>query len=129
AMVLPEAAYFDRLDRLVVLEQRRREADALRRLGALLPDGGAAVGDRLRLPKRDQLRLAEMVMPREDIAPERDGSGFGRRLRALHYRIGKQAFVDQALLYLCGCSAVTDDKRWRDILRQVDNWTAPVILL
>lgn len=129
AMVLPEAAYFDRLDRLVVLEQRRREADALRRLGALLPDGGAAVGDRLRLPKRDQLRLAEMVMPREDIAPERDGSGFGRRLRALHYRIGKQAFVDHALLNWAGRSAATDDKRWRDFLRQAENWPAPVFPL
>lgn len=126
AGVLPEAAYFDRLDRLVALEQRRKEADPLRRLGALLPDGAAAAGDRLRLPKRDQLRLAEMITPREDIAPEKDGNGFGRRLRALHYRIGTQAFVDHALLNWAGRSTALNDRRWREFLRQAQNWPAPV---
>lgn len=129
AQVLPEAAHFDRLARLVALEQRRRQADPLRRLGALLPDGAADVGDRLRLPKRDQLRLAEMITPREDIAPERDGNGFGRRLRALHYRLGREAFVDHALLNWAGRSTALDDKRWREFMRQAEKWPAPTFPL
>ncbi|MBW7837599.1 MAG: CCA tRNA nucleotidyltransferase [Sphingomonadales bacterium] len=128
--IVPEAALYDRLDRVVALERLRKESDPVRRLGSLLPDGAAEVGLRLRLPKRDQVRLAEMIVPREDIAPEKDGSGFGRRLRALLYRLGTEAFVDHALLNWASRRKVAlDDKRWRGFLKEVERWPIPAFPL
>ncbi|MDA5193151.1 CCA tRNA nucleotidyltransferase [Govanella unica] len=123
--VLPEAALLDRLAGLVPLEKTFKRVDALRRLGALMPDGAAEVGERLRLSKHDQERLAEMIVPREDIEPSRDGNAFGRRMRALVYGIGKDSFTDHMLLNWAGRGGDIRNKRWRELLNAVDAWQVP----
>jgi poly(A) polymerase len=70
-----------------------------------------------------------MIVPREDIAPEKDGSGFGRRLRALLYRLGTEAFVDHALLNWASRKVALDDKRWRGFLQEVERWPIPTFPL
>ncbi len=96
--VLAEATNFDRLAGLVAIERARGEADAIRRLGALLPDGAAVVGERLRLSKKEQIRLSEMITARDEIAPADDGEPLDRRMRASLYRFGREAVLDHAIL-------------------------------
>lgn len=123
--VLPEAVLVDRLDGLVALERALKMNDPLRRLGALLPDGAGDVGARLRLPKRDQLRLAEMILPRDEIAPGKSDNPFNRRMRALHYSLGREAFLDHLLLNWAERGASPRDKSWRAFLKAADVWPRP----
>lgn len=123
--VLPEAVLIDRLDALVELERALKVNDPLRRLAALLPDGAGDVGPRLKLPKRDQLRLAEIILPRDEIAPGKGDAPFNRRMRALHYRIGRDAFVDHILLNWAGRGLPARDKTWRAFLKAAEVWPRP----
>lgn len=123
--ILPEAVLVDRLDALVELERALKVNDPLRRLAALLPDGAGDVGARLKLPKRDQLRLAEMILPRDEIAPGKGDSPFNRRMRALHYRIGRDAFMDHILLNWAARGLSVRDKTWRAFLKAAEVWPRP----
>lgn len=123
--VLPEAVLIDRLDALVALERSLKINDPLRRLAALLPDGAGDLGARLKLPKRDQLRLAEIILPRDEIAPGKGNAPFNRRMRALHYRVGRDAFMDHILLNWAGRAVAARDKNWRAFLKAAEVWPRP----
>ncbi|HEB79740.1 MAG TPA: CCA tRNA nucleotidyltransferase, partial [Rhodospirillales bacterium] len=95
--------------------------DALRRLAALLGarvDGGeaAAAAKRLVLSKKQTARLAAMVNPPFEIAPDMDEAG---RARALS-RMGEAAFLDAALLAWAAERTVSS----RQTSKRVQNWVA-----
>ncbi len=124
-IVLPEAVNFARLNAVVEIEAALGCVDPIRRLGALLPDGADSVGERLKLPKRDQDRLADMIVSREDVAPSPDGDAFGRRLRAIFYGMGQTVFLDHVLLNWAGRGGNVRDKRWRSLWAAASAWQRP----
>ena len=121
AVVLPEAANPARLNALVALERGDIEPDAERRLAALL-GGGAnevrVVARRLRLSNQQRDRLALLVAPPLAPAAVRDARAARRAL----YRLGRERFVDLALLWRAdgGSEAV-----YRTSLDVARAWTAP----
>ncbi|MEX1147645.1 MAG: CCA tRNA nucleotidyltransferase [Sphingomonadales bacterium] len=131
--VLPEAALFDRFDGLVALERAIGEADPLRRLAALLPDDAAGAGERLRLSKRQQTRLSEMIAPRGDIAPDyapgHDGAALNRRMRVALYRLGRERVIDHALLNRAASGGLADDPRWTRFVDAARDWDIPAFPL
>ncbi|RMF11242.1 MAG: CCA tRNA nucleotidyltransferase [Alphaproteobacteria bacterium] len=123
--VVPEATLVDRLAGLVAVERAVGEADPIRRLGALLPEGSASAGQRLRLTKKEQIRLSEMVVPRDDIKPSGDATPLGRRHRARLYRLGHEGFVDHALLNWAMDGGNPDDRAWAAFVEAARAWTIP----
>jgi len=123
--VLPEADNLDRLQNLVCLETAFDEADKIRRLGALLPDGAAGAGTRLRLSKREQIRLSEMIAPRPDIAPNSSGDNLGRQGRVALYRLGRQGVRDHALLNWANTGGDPADNGWAVYLEAAMTWPIP----
>lgn len=125
ARVLSEAALFDRLAGLVAIEAARNGTDPIRRLGALLPEGGAGAGERLRLSKKEQIRLSEMIVPRDGIRPGAKDEGLDRHSRADLYRLGRDSFIDHALLNWGADGSGPDDQRWRDFVDAAALWDIP----
>jgi poly(A) polymerase len=113
--VLPEAdgAATDRLERLLVNEGAAGEdADALRRMAALLPapDAAAAAAARLRLSNRQRERLEAVTAAR--------AQGLDKPVRRLAYHIGAAAARDSWLLGAHGVDALA-------ALAQLKGWVVP----
>jgi poly(A) polymerase len=94
---LPEATAFERLGRLVDIEQRLGRAlqpDALLRLAGVTEDGAdiGGMADRLRFSKRERLRL--VALHRAGPRVPFDAAG----LRRLFYRVGTDLVCDQVML-------------------------------
>jgi poly(A) polymerase len=115
---LPEATNFDRLSRLVKLEETLRVNDPLRRLAAVLALNGTdldALSARLRLSNAQGDRLEAISEYSEVIKPalgaaERD---------VLLYRIGAPAFRDAVLVGWAGANA---DDGWAALVADGDDW-------
>ena len=127
--VLPEVEKevekLDRLQHLVRLEEALDDTDRIRRLGALLPDGSASAGARLRLSKREQIRLSDMIAPRPDIAPGIAQDSLGRQGRVALYRLGREGFRDHALLNWAEAGGKPDDRDWTAYLEAGMAWPIP----
>lgn len=127
--VLPEAEKLERLLNLISLETALGETDRIRRLGALLPDGAAGVGTRLRLSKREQIRLSEMIAPRPEIVPHDSvtsaADSLGRQGRVALYRLGRQGFRDHALMNWAEAGGDPADKDWTAYLEAAMTWPIP----
>ncbi len=128
-VILPEAAAFDRLDRLVGIEVAERARwpgtvgpEAVRRLGALVEVDAAAADTMARRLKtsnaaRDRLTaLVAGVRQPPDMAD-------ARAVRRLLYRLHPERVVDLALVLWAGNDSATP---WQDVLAQADAWTPPV---
>ena len=105
---LPEYIGSQRLRGLIEREQR---PDALRRLGAVLPDDAVnalRIGKRLKRSTQDEVRLGLMVVSKPRV---------GIHLKTELYQMGKTVFVDRVLLQA--------PDNWRDALKLVDEWTPP----
>jgi poly(A) polymerase len=97
--------------RLRALAAREDEADALRRLAAILPaDADATViGKRLKLSTQESVRLQLLLDPANAIDTT--------NLRASLYRLGTRLFVDRALL--------DGPDGWPSALELARSWTPP----
>ena len=97
--------------RLRALAAREENADALRRLAAILPvDADAtAIGKRLKLSTQESVRLQLMLDPANAIDTA--------NLRASLYRLGTKLFIDRVLLDAPG--------DWRAALALAASWTPP----
>jgi poly(A) polymerase len=114
AFVVPDAASFERLSALIVIEAR---PDPLRRLAALVRlDRSAAttLAERLRLGNAARARLEYLVVPPWPFDPTADER---TRRRAL-YHLGRDLYRD--LVFLAG-----DASRAATLLAEVDAWREP----
>ncbi len=133
--ILPEAGDVGRLRSLSWLETRAIVMDAvypdaLRRLAALLGNGGdagdvgATVAGRLKLSNRDKERLGLLARPPLDITPDLDAQ---ERRRALH-RLGADRVRDLVLLTWAGELTLTPrlpserTEGWKELLVECDGW-------
>ena len=114
--ILPEAGSLETLDALTGIDDR----DPLRRLAALAPASGGALGERLKLCGAMRARL-EAMAPAAG-TPEADWSVF--RQRQFLYDRGRETFRDLVLL----AWASDPDRRagrWRAMLETANRWEAP----
>jgi poly(A) polymerase len=105
---LPEYVGSQRLRGLI---EREPTPDALRRLGAVLPEDGVIavrIGKRLRRSTQEEVRLGLMVLREPRV---------GMDLKTELYRMGKTVFVDRVLLQA--------PDNWRDALKLARDWTPP----
>lgn len=111
---LPE---YEGLARLPALIDREDQADGLRRLAAILPEGANAVsiGKRLRLSTQEALRL-DVMLARE---PAIDIAGGPPAWRAGIYRLGNGLYTDRLLL------AADAPGDWRAALTVARSWRPP----
>jgi len=122
--LLPGALQLLRLERLTQLDgENLFTRDAVLRLAALLPDGGAqAVADVLKLSNAHRTRL-EQALGGEKVAaqlPARDA-------RRLLYRMGAATFRDKVMLQWAGAPQAAG--AWRMLLQMADNWRQPRFVL
>jgi len=114
AHVSPDLGDLDRLERLVQIEREIGDADAVRRLAALLPKATRAavqLSDRLKLSTRERDRLIALANPiARPIAA-----------RVELYRRGPGGFRDAVLL------AGADGADWHAALAAVEGWTVPTL--
>ena len=125
-LLLPFALDMKRLENLVRLDADNDfPADALLRLGALLPVGAADdAADRLKLSNAARTRLQELGGS-DDIASHLSA----KDVRRILYRLGKQRFRDAVRLrwaamapdQLHGAGAL----QWRMLLTMAENWEQP----
>lgn len=116
-VVLPEATNIGRLQALTRID----DGDPVRRLAAVLaisPAQAPQLGERLRLSVRDRDRLQRAA--RAEFALDADG----RAVRALLYRLGREAFVDQA--YLRAAEGGASPQAW---LHAAEEWRPPAFPL
>lgn len=113
AKILPETRALDALRRLLKLEP---EPDALRRLAALLAGDVEPVAAKLKFSNADRDRLVSLVAP-VDLA------GDAQAQRKLLYRIGREAYIDRALVTAAISGATRGLKpllaraaRWRPVI-------------
>ncbi len=118
AEILPEAANLDALTVLSGLDDR----DPLRRLAALVPNAGAAVGYRLRLSNSQTRRLDKLSPP----VVELDQALSLTEQRQLLYRHGVETFRDLVLLAWASQPG-TGPRRWRCMLDSALKWENPAL--
>jgi poly(A) polymerase len=111
---LPE---YEGLARLPALIAHEDEADGLRRLAAILPEGtnAVAIGKRLKLSTQEALRL-DVMLAREPAVDVADGPP---AWRAGIYRLGNGLYIDRLLL------ATDAPGDWRAALALARQWTPP----
>jgi poly(A) polymerase len=127
--ILPEAAAFDRLDRLVDIEAaegRQRpdlvQPDPVRRLGALVDvdaKGADALARRLRTSNAARDRLTGL----EEGLRTPPESWDEKAVRRLLYRMHPDRLVDLALVLWAG--GLTEPP-WDAVLAEAQDWTPPV---
>lgn len=128
-VILPEAAAFDRLDRLVDIEAaegRKRpdlvQPDPVRRLGALVDvdaKGADALARRLRTSNAARDRLTGL----EEGLRTPPESWDEKAVRRLLYRMHPDRLVDFALVLWAG--GLTEPP-WDAVLAEAQDWTPPV---
>jgi poly(A) polymerase len=129
ARVLPEAARFDRLERLCAIEMRERlNADGVRRLAALITLSAEhmnALAMRLKLSTRDRERLLAIATNLSAIA----AGTMERELKRALYALGQETFVDVALLRWADDPEPAREKSWRALLSFAHSSDKPVFPL
>lgn len=127
--ILPEAAGFDRLERLVDIESNQLfVSDALRRLGALLQldaAGTRALGERFRLSNLETSRLLELQTNETKIVCYLSI----REVRRALYRLGPETFKDLVLMHWAADPKQTNGIQWRALLAMADSWVRPTLPL
>ena len=121
-VVLPEAENLDRLAALVALEVDGIGPDPERRLAAVMGGGGpaaACAARRLRLANTARARLAVLAAPPLSPAADRDARAARRAL----YRLGRERFIDLALLRRAAGEG--SQAAYRAVLGTARTWTAP----
>lgn len=121
AALVPEVIAPDRLVQLVAIEQDLGTADAVRRLGALLPDATAAraVGLRLKLSNADKARLIAMHAEAPTILPDMTV----RAMRRWLHGVGNRGFADLVLLRWAAETGRGNDAAWQTALAIGRSWT------
>jgi poly(A) polymerase len=119
--LVPEAIEIARLEGLLRIEADLFRTDAVRRLGALLPDEEAAraVGTRLKLSNADKARLVAMHAIVPALAPDMAV----RAMRRWLYSVGVQTFSDLVLLRWAADPERGHDVAWRTALAIAESWT------
>jgi poly(A) polymerase len=116
--ILPEAIKFDRLSRLIELEEKLKLNDPIRRLASVMDLDKLdldALSQRLRLSNVQGNRLTAMAEHRPAIVPT-----LGKAERdALIYRIDASTFLDAALVGWAGASV---DGEWAALVDACNNW-------
>ena len=118
--ILPATRPLDILRRLVRLERSNDlEADALRRLGAVIAGDAEGVARRLKLSnaERDRLIALEGAL---------DLAGDAPALRRLLYRLGRETYIDRALMTAAQAGAT---RKLRGLLAAAARWRKPVFPL
>lgn len=129
--LLPEASFQARLAALVAIERQMGEADALRRLVALLdpdPLAVAAVVRRLKLSNADQRRAVEAAKPVPGLDPALPRVQLRRQL----YRLGRVRAGDLARLAWAGREAAgqpQDAAVWQRLLARIEGFERPALPL
>jgi poly(A) polymerase len=126
-MILPPAD-LARFEGLVAIEaDAGAGADAVLRLAALLPDGGAAAeaAQKLRLSNADRDRIVAALSP----TPELTSAMSPQEVRRAAYRTGPRAFRDRAKLAWAAAGGSPGLERWRDIVALAEGWTPPAFPL
>lgn len=124
ANVLPEAARFARLDRMVKIECCLGRNDPVRRLGAVLDAKGEdipAISDRLRLSNAERDRLINLF----DCVTVLNPSMSEVEARAAHYRLGDALFMDAALQCWADGGADPDASVWRTFIDAAERRERP----
>jgi len=118
--ILPATRPLDILRRLVRLERSNDlEADALRRLGAVIAGDAEGVARRLKLSnaERDRLIALEGALDLAGDAPAQ---------RRLLYRLGRETYIDRALMTAAQAGAT---RKLRGLLAAAARWRKPVFPL
>lgn len=128
AEVLPEAAHFDRLRRLIAIENSGViDADPVRRLAVLVRSEASAIEDmaaRLRLSNHMRDRLIAVTQNQTPINADMDE----RQWQLAVYRLGFGLFEDCALACQSSKDATQDatgDAAWRRLLEKARQWSPP----
>jgi len=126
--VLGGVAYLASLENMIKLEETLgREADAVRRLGALgvwVEEDAERLGERLRLSNAE----CEQLLALDGwwrLASEQDA----RLARGLLYRLGAQTFVDRVLVAWSRSAAGAADAAWHEFATLPLRWAVPVFPL
>ena len=126
--VLGGVAYLASLENMIKLEETLgREADAVRRLGALgvwVEEDAERLGERLRLSNAECERLLALDGWWR-LALEQDA----RLARGLLYRLGAQTFVDRVLVAWSRSAAGAADAAWHEFATLPLRWAVPVFPL
>ncbi len=127
--ILPEAATFDRLERLVDIEANQLFlSDAVRRLGTLVDldgDQTVALAERLRLSNDERDRLVDMQTNDTKIVCYLSI----REVRRALYRMGPDTFKDLVLMHWAADPKETNAVQWRAMLAMADSWVRPTLPL
>lgn len=124
AEVLPEAEHFDRLRRLIAIENGEAfDSDPIRRLAVLVrPDATAIeiMATRLRLSNHMRDRLIAITQDHTPINADMDE----REWQLAVYRLGFGLFEDCALAFRSSHDN-TQDAAWRRLLDNARQWSPP----
>jgi poly(A) polymerase len=118
--ILPATRPLDILRRLVRLERSLQlEADALRRLGAVIAGDAEGVARRLRLSnaERDRLMALEGAL---------DLAGDAQAQRRHLYRLGRETYIDRVLMIAAASGAT---RKVRSLLAAAARWRKPAFPL
>ncbi|MEG9861020.1 MAG: CCA tRNA nucleotidyltransferase [Parvularculales bacterium] len=130
SIVLPEATYLGRYERLVDIEEHQLfKSDAVLRLAALLdPDveNVEAVAGRLKLSRADRDRLKSCLL--EGIRGQ--DANFVcylsmREVRRRLYVMGERCFQDRVMLGWASDEKSSNSVQWRALLAMADSWKRP----
>ncbi len=116
--IAPEATEFDRLSRLIELEENLKLNDPIRRLASVMQLDELdldALSERLRLSNVQADRLIAMAEHRSAFVPT---LGEAER-EALIYRIGASTCLDAALV---GWAGADQDESWASLVDACNNW-------
>jgi len=123
--VLPEASEFERFARACEIESTQLfEADAVRRLGALLPPDESvinALADRLKLSNETRARLLKMHTDDTKIISYLSV----REVRKALYWMGIELFKDRVMLGWAVDPKLNNAVQWRALLAMADSWVKP----
>jgi poly(A) polymerase len=122
--VLPGTLAMRRLERSVAIDSDCFfDADAIRRLAALLPDEAAAarVSGLWKLSNSDAERLSDICGAREKIVSYLSV----KEVHKFLYRLGKERFRDRVFLKWAEDSKESNAVQWRALLALADSWRRP----
>ncbi|MCS0493846.1 CCA tRNA nucleotidyltransferase [Ancylobacter sp. MQZ15Z-1] len=121
--VLGRAGDVPAFSRLVLIEAATGFGpDAVRRLGALAVRGEedvASLREALRLSNAETARLEALAGPTPAPAMCEKGQ------KAFIYRLGRQAYLDRALIGFARSGAPLDEEGWRELVTLAADWQAP----
>ena len=124
-LVLGGLAQLGSIERLAAIEAALAlPPDPMRRLGALavqIAEDADRLNERLRLANAEHQRLGAIAAGWRKISP----ALCAHEQRALLYRLGAEAFIDQVMLAWARAGAGTDDSLWHEIATLPQRWPVP----